>query len=229
MLPVNHRSAMASRREPPDSLDFFPTPPWATRALLRDVLPLALRGEEVFRAWDPAAGEGHMAEVLREALPIVHASDIFDYGRGYRVMDFLAADTGRLPRVELIATNPPFNGFVDFALRALALAPVVAFLLPPRYLEGSKRYEAVFRDNPLTLYAPFVERVPMVKGVWDPTASTATAYAWFIWVRGAEPLPLFQIPPGRRKLYAHPDDISRFARVADAPLLKEEDEWASPL
>ena len=34
MKPTEHRAVMASRREPPDSLDFFPTPPWATRALL---------------------------------------------------------------------------------------------------------------------------------------------------------------------------------------------------
>jgi hypothetical protein len=39
----------------------------------------------------------------------------------------------------------------------------------------------LFRDRPPTLYAPFVERVPMVKGRWDPGASTATSYAWFVW------------------------------------------------
>jgi hypothetical protein len=29
--------------------------------------------------------------------------------------------------------------------------------------------------------APFAERVPMLKGRWDPDASSATAYAWFVW------------------------------------------------
>jgi hypothetical protein len=32
-------AVMAQRREPPDALDYFPTPPWATRALFRHVLP----------------------------------------------------------------------------------------------------------------------------------------------------------------------------------------------
>ena len=32
-------AVMARRREPPDALDYFPTPPWATRALFRHVLP----------------------------------------------------------------------------------------------------------------------------------------------------------------------------------------------
>jgi hypothetical protein len=58
---------MARRLEPPDALDFFCTPPWATRALCEHVLfasggpyPMPLS------AWEPAAGEGHMAEVLME-------------------------------------------------------------------------------------------------------------------------------------------------------------------
>jgi hypothetical protein len=32
-LPSGSTSVMARRVEPPDSLDFFPAPPWATRAL----------------------------------------------------------------------------------------------------------------------------------------------------------------------------------------------------
>jgi hypothetical protein len=33
------RAIMASRLEPADGLDFFPTPPWATRSLMERVLP----------------------------------------------------------------------------------------------------------------------------------------------------------------------------------------------
>ena len=58
-------SVMAQRREPPDALDFFPTPLWATRALFRHVLP-ALGIEAVGRVWEPACGQGHMAEVITE-------------------------------------------------------------------------------------------------------------------------------------------------------------------
>jgi hypothetical protein len=58
-------AVMAQRREPPDALDYFPTPPWATRALFRHVLP-ALGVDSIGRAWEPACGEGHMASVIVE-------------------------------------------------------------------------------------------------------------------------------------------------------------------
>ncbi len=76
----------------------FPRPPWATRALLAEVLPQALSGQHICMAWDPACGEGHMVEVLQEEIAIVRGSDVFDYGRGYSVADFLDRDTRMLPR-----------------------------------------------------------------------------------------------------------------------------------
>ena len=58
-------AVMAQRREPPDALDYFPTPPWATRALFRHVLP-ALDVDGICSVWEPACGEGHMAAVIEE-------------------------------------------------------------------------------------------------------------------------------------------------------------------
>jgi hypothetical protein len=60
----------------------------------------------------------------------------------------------------------------DFTLRALALATDgVAMLVGRQWIESVGRYEKLFRDRPPLLYAPFVERVPMVKGRWDPDAA----------------------------------------------------------
>lgn len=219
MIPLGHTSVMASRREPPDSLEFFPTPPWATRALLRVVLPRVLGRYHIASAWDPCCGEGHMAEVLAEDVPIVHATDVFEYGRGYAFADFLDDGTRIAPGVDLIAMNPPFRPAVRFVLRALQQAPVVAALLRTQWLEGIGRYEDLHRDTSATLYAPFVERVPMVKGRWDPNASTATAYAWFVWVRDAQPQPHFLIPPGQRRELTLPSDIARFADRTTAPFV----------
>ena len=42
-------------------------------------------------------------------------------------------------------------------------------LVRTQWIEGVSHYERLFRDRPPTLYAPFVERVPMVKGRWDLT------------------------------------------------------------
>jgi hypothetical protein len=50
--------------------------------------------------------------------------------------------------------------------------------------KGVARYERLFSDRPPTAYAPFAERVPIVRGRWDPDASTATSYAWFVWHKG---------------------------------------------
>src|ERR1700724_332280 len=82
-------AVMAQRCEPPDALDWFPTPPWATRALFRHVLP-ALGVDAICSVWEPACGEGHMAAVIEEfASSQVIASDIFDYGFGQVPVDFI--------------------------------------------------------------------------------------------------------------------------------------------
>jgi hypothetical protein len=60
------------RHEPPDSADDFPTPPWATRALVEHVLGRdSVRGMSCL---EPACGRGHMARALREYFGDVVAS-----------------------------------------------------------------------------------------------------------------------------------------------------------
>ena len=51
-------AVMAQRREPPDALDYFPTPLWSTRALFQHVLP-AISVDVIGSVWEPACGEGH--------------------------------------------------------------------------------------------------------------------------------------------------------------------------
>jgi hypothetical protein len=221
-LTTGSTAVMAQRREPPDALDHFPTPPWATRALFRRVLP-SLDIERIENAWEPACAEGLMAEVIAEFVSgQVIASDIWDYGYGQAPHDFLNDDP--LGRPQWIITNPPFNLACEFTLRALDLASEgVAMLVRTQWIEGKGRYEKLFRDRPPALYAPFVERVPMVKGRWDPDASTATSYAWFVWFQGiVGAAHVHWIPPGCRDGLARPNDRQRFAAwslvPADAPL-----------
>jgi hypothetical protein len=222
IVPRGSSSVMAQRREPPDALDYFPTPLWATRALFRHALP-ALGVDAIGRAWEPACGEGHMASVIAEfARGPVIASDIFDYGYGIAPHDFRYDEP--LTKPDWIITNPPFSIACEFTLRALDLATEgVAMLVRTQWIEGIGRYEKLFRDRPPALYAPFVERVPMVKGRWDPDASTATSYAWFVWSKRTVASPrIFWIPPGCRVALTHADDRQCFAAwtlaPADAPL-----------
>jgi hypothetical protein len=215
-VPSDHRAIMASRQEPDDSLDYFPTPPWATRALVEKVfrdggLPPFLLVEAP--VWEPACGEGHIAEVLREYGCDVFASDVHDYGHGDAVIDFLAKPLPAVsPDVDFVITNSPFGDKCEaFALRALDLARIgVAMFVPLRWLETIGRYENLFRDRPPTLIAFFAERVNLCKGRWEPEGSTATAYIWLVWIKGAKPLPPYWIPPGCRTALTRPDDARRF-------------------
>jgi hypothetical protein len=57
-IPQGAQSVMAGRREPPDALDFFPTPPWATRALLYDVLLPRRLAQEWMTCGSPPPARG---------------------------------------------------------------------------------------------------------------------------------------------------------------------------
>ena len=226
ILPTGNRAVMNQRLDPLDSLDFFPTPPWATRALTRRVM-LDLHGT----CWEPAAGAGHMAEVLRETFGDVYASDINDYGRGYTVGSF--AGRTDVPQAEVtcpftpdwIISNPPFNAAAEFAIRAINVARRgVALLVRSNWAEGVERYNELFRVCPPAIVAQFVERVPMVKGCWDPDASTSTAYAWFIWDRVRTGTHFAWIAPGCRTALEMPNDRRRFAAwMFEEPATIEED------
>ncbi len=84
-----------------------------------------------------------------------------------------------------IVANPPFVPAAAMHAKALALEGVdgVALLLRLLWLTGQERWREIYARTPPTVVAPFVERVPMVLGGYDPAASTATDYAWFIWDR----------------------------------------------
>lgn len=227
--PVNgSRSVMGSRIEDADSLDFFPTPPWATRALMARVLPL-IGARDLGRIWEPACGEGHIAEVLREYGEQVCATDIFDYGYGDDVADFLAGS----PEPNLCdwtITNPPFgDAAVEFVKRALIVSRkgVAMFFRSQWAVEGLDRYEQIFKVNPPTLCAFFVERVNLCKGRWDPDGSTATAYCWLIWKRGDEPRAPLWIPPGCRSALTLPDDRERF--TAHPVIKRPRDDAGAPI
>ncbi|MEI9804067.1 MAG: SAM-dependent methyltransferase [Pseudolabrys sp.] len=198
-----HVRSWVRASKPDDSLDYFPTPPWATRALIEKVLRPHLGTEPLRSAWEPACGEGHIAEVLTEYFDNVAATDIHAYGYGAGDEDFLKSKIG-CP-ADWIVTNPPFGDMTEpFVLRALDLARVgIAMFVRLQWLESVGRYEAIFRDNPPTIIAFFAERVPLCKGRWDPEGSTATAYIWLVWAKGTEPR-------------APTLDSARLSRCADA-------------
>jgi len=65
-----------------DGPDFFPTPAWATHALIDN---------EKFPGdvWESACGNGAMSRVLTRASSSVRSSDLYDRGYGEAGVDFL--------------------------------------------------------------------------------------------------------------------------------------------
>lgn len=198
-------AVMSQRVEPNDSSDDFPTPPWATRALIEHVIgPDALSS---LTCLEPACGAGHMAKVLKEYFGEVWYGDAFEYGFG-PVQDYL---TSQYPdgAVDWVITNPPFRLAEEFVQLSLSIARRgVAMLVRSVFLEGVGRYHRLFQQTPPSKFAQFVERVPMVKGRLDAKASTATGYAWLVWERGVDDHSrVVWIPPCRRKL-ERPEDYA---------------------
>lgn len=225
----NRSSAvMAQRVEAHDSLDYFPTPPWATRALCEWLLD---QGYHLISSTclEPACGEMHMVRPLAEYFHSVSAGDVqaytpvADLGRnGWRVdgphlSDFLL--TGRMEApVDWVITNPPFNLAVEFIETALGIARAgVAMLVRTAFLESEGRVTGLFARTPPSDVIVFGERVVILKGrlirsgAVDPfadkpgtKASTATSYAWLVWRKGkqasGEPTRLRWFPPCRRAL-----------------------------
>ncbi len=192
-------AVMSQRSESKESLDNFPTPPWATRALLKHILA----DDNEFSSQsclEPACGQGHMVMPLREYFGKVDYYDVDDYGFG-PLEDFLTAKH-EIESYDWVITNPPFNLAEQFIAKALPIARKgVAMLTRTVFLEGIGRYERIFSTNPVSIFAQFSERVPMVKGRLDRKASTATAYAWLIWEKDWRSDPLLKwIPPCRKEL-----------------------------
>lgn len=194
-------AVMAQRHEPKDSLDDFPTPPWAVRALCEKIL-LKSDKQPSRSVWEPACGRGYMAKTLGEYFAGVYASDIHDYGYG-KVEDFLTGGVA-YSKPDWIITNPPFKHAEEFSIKGQALARIgCAMLVRTSFLEGVGRHDRLFTKWRPTTVAQFSERVPMVKGRIDKKASTATSYCWILWekVRGNVGITDFVwIPPCRKQL-----------------------------
>lgn len=200
------RGAGNSRFEPANSTDFFPTPPWGTRALIEHVLkPLGLF-DASHEIWEPACGALDMARPLREYYLNVRASDIEPRGDPHgnfgEQFDFL--DTAQYYSWfhDWTITNPPFNRFMDFfSVSAIFATSGIALLAPLTVLEGVDRYKKIYKEyEGRYCVAPFVERLPIVKNMVRKDATTARAYAWLVISLDREVPPLMHIPPCRKEL-----------------------------
>lgn len=130
------------------ALDFYPTPLPAVRALIPHIKNFS------GPVWEPAAGTGHIANVLRkEAHRQVIATDITarDGFKLFAEMDFL---TTCQPRGGSIVTNPPFDLAQEFIEHARFLGvSQVALLLKSTFWHAKRRAQLFRTWPPSTIYA----------------------------------------------------------------------------
>jgi len=154
-----------------DGPDFYPTPRWATFALIESE---SFKGD----IWEPACGDGTMSDVLAETGNRVTSSDLYDRGFGETGHDFLT--TKRIS--PNIITNPPFNSAEGFVASALHAAErKFALLLRLAFLEGANRANTIFHRHPPSRVWVFSERITFYPKGAVVAGSGTTAYAWFVW------------------------------------------------
>ncbi|MCA0051640.1 hypothetical protein LB577_32560 [Mesorhizobium sp. B283B1A] len=173
--------------------DYFPTPAWATHALMENE---KFSGE----IWECACGDGAMSRVLESRGNPVRSSDLFNRGFGEAGIDFNIARTP----AENIVTNPPYNSAESFVRSGVKLARnKFALLLRLAFLEGANRANTIFAECPPARVWVFSERITFYPAGAVQAGSGTTAYAWFVWDKNAPAqTELKWFPPGYKAKFA---------------------------
>lgn len=158
--------------------DYYATEPKAVELLLE---------KERFSddIWEPACGEGHIAEVLKAHGHFVYATDLIDRGYGNGGKDFL---TTTVRNTMDIITNPPYKYAKEFVEHALDISDngvKVAMFLKVQFLEGKARRKLFEKYPPKRIYVSSSRLCCAMNGEFEKySKSNAVTYAWFIWERG---------------------------------------------
>lgn len=135
---------------------------------------------------EPACGQGHISNVLKDFCPHnkVVSTDLIDRGYGIGNIDFLTHDYKRT--FDNVITNPPFSLAKEFIEKGLEVSnKYVIMLCKIQLLEGVKRKE-MFINTPLKyVYVHTTRQATWKEG--KPTDdkgkkwATTMCLAWFVW------------------------------------------------
>lgn len=192
------RDIVARRSSYDETSDFIPTPPFATRAFYEYVAPKAKENAEEWRAWDPAAGHGHMTKVMSEyGHKYVLGTDINPHP-GVMIQNFLD-ETVR--NSDLILTNPPYALLEPFVLLGLKRAQkMLGLLVRVQALESQRRYASIFKKTPPTQIAIWADRIPFRVGKVVQKAPAMFTHIYLMWDKeDPTPQPPLWIPPGTKQ------------------------------
>lgn len=197
-------------------LDYFPTQPWAARAMAEFVMRVDPSARS---AWEPACGEGIMAHAAADYFDRLVMTDVHDYGVGGQVLDFLEPDA-EAPGgpVDWILTNPPFDHAKTFVKLALQRARRgVAMFVRLGFLETVGRFELFDGPEAAAFACPYMERVGIRLGDCDVKGGTAMAYMAVFWI--TDPDLAREFAGGDRLRPFAPGTRARLSRPGDAAYL----------
>ena len=158
-----------------DGPDFFPTPAWATHALVDNE-------KFVGDIWESACGNGAMSRVLEKTGQQIISSDLYDRGYGEARRDFLIPHR----HADNIITNPPYNAAEGFVTSGLSHSKrKFALLLRLAFLEGANRANTIFAQHAPSRVWVFSERITFYPAGAVQKGTGTTAYAWFVWDKDA--------------------------------------------
>lgn len=159
------------------ALDFYPTPPEATIALLNEIAAVIPPTDAI---WEPACGDGAISKVLVAHGFTVIETDIAARGRPSEQIDFLKVEHRRS---ETIITNPPFNLATEFIEHADSLRiQRMALLLKSNFWNVAKNSKIFKRWTP-ALILPLTWRID-----FTGAGSPHTDCTWTYWDRDMAPL-----------------------------------------
>lgn len=194
MKGVTLTNASAQDRNP---YDFYRTP-WEVTQALTDALQLTKK-----TIWEPACGDGDMANILIENGNHVIGTELRQTGYGQSGVDFLTAN---FIECDWIITNPPFNLAVQFIERCIEFERPFAMLLKSQYWHSIRRLSLFQQHTPSHVF-PLTWRPDFHFGAKG--GSPTMECAWTVWDRVpsnvTQYVPLVK-PAGRSALAQGGDD-----------------------
>ena len=156
--------------------DFYATPPEVTVALLDFLYDKGMIewGDVI---WEPACGNGAMAEVMLNKYYAVLGTDLHPQIPGRDSVDFLTSNR----ECDWIITNPPFSKATEFITHALKVGKPCAFLLKSQFWHAKYRLD-LFRENPPAYMLPLTWRPDFLYGA--KSGSPTMECLWTVWFPG---------------------------------------------
>jgi len=171
--------------------DYYATPKKDTRKFLKEYFNIS----NYKNILEPACGEGHMSEVLKEFNVNITSYDLINRNYQDKIVDFLKDEI--TDDFDLIITNPPFKYAMDFIKKGLDISDNVVILAKIQLLEGINRSNE-FKKLPLKYIYGSSSRINCFKGGLELNPNTnkpwnsAMFLAWYVFDKNYKGEPIYR-------------------------------------